>query len=152
MASMLDATAQQPDTSHFEPVVPVSDTATLQEAVPEEQATFEEMMVIDGLVIDETVTKVGRDFYELYFRDWEPPANISGYTIFIAEKPARARATIIAISINDEPVYSATLQPRYDYLVTLAEQAQIACGNYLRHLAENRQRLSSEDQLGNGIF
>lgn len=32
-------------------------------------------MEVDGLIMDETITKVGRDFYDLFYSSWSTPMN-----------------------------------------------------------------------------
>ena len=44
---------------------------------------------IDGLLVDDTKTKSGKDFYDLFYQQWEAPAGAKNYTIFIIEKPFR---------------------------------------------------------------
>ncbi len=55
---------------------------------------------IDGLLIDETKTKSGRDFYEYFYKDWTAPIGAKNYTIYITEKPYRLNNTIIEIKIS----------------------------------------------------
>lgn len=129
-----------------------ADTATLSEEIPEEQAQFERSIGIDGLVIDESITKVGRDFYELFYSGWEPPPNASDFTIYIEEKPGRGRITAVEVRINDNSIYEGNLQPRYDFLEGLAEYVQGRCYNFLYNYEQIKQSMGSEDQKGSGIF
>ena len=76
---------------------------------------------IDGLLVDDTKTKSGKDFYDLFYQQWEAPAGAKNYTIFIIEKPFRLTTTMIEILINETMVYQSFLQPRYDYIETLTE-------------------------------
>jgi len=65
---------------------------------------------IDGLLIDETKTKSGRDFYEYFYKDWTAPVGVKNYTIYIIEKPYRLNNTIIEIKINETLVFQQFLQ------------------------------------------
>jgi hypothetical protein len=78
---------------------------------------------IDGLVVDETQTKVGRDFYEIFFSRWQAPESARNYTVKIEEHPIPNLGTRIAVKVNDELVFQAHLQPRYDIIEATAQQA-----------------------------
>ena len=107
---------------------------------------------IDGLVIDETKTKAGYDFYDLFMKIWEAPAGVQNYSMSIVEKPYRLRTTLIEVNVNDNLVYNAVLQPRYDIIQAYAEQAVSRCVTYLNNLEEMERQLQSEDQQGTGIY
>lgn len=107
---------------------------------------------IDGLIVDETVTKSGRDFYQVFYSLWEPPPNASNFTIRISEKPARGIGTVVMIDINDARIIETPLQPRYDIIEAIAEQATRSIYNYLLNYEQIQQQLSGDDLSGSGIF
>ena len=107
---------------------------------------------IDGLIVDETVTKSGRDFYQIFYSTWEAPPNANNYTISISEKPARGIATILMIDINDNRVVETPLQPRYDIIESIAEQAVQICFEYLLNYEQIQEQLSGDDLSGSGIY
>lgn len=75
---------------------------------------------IDGLIVDETITKIGRDFYQIFSMQWEAPVTAKNFTILIKEKPARGNGAIITVSLNDTDLFEQNLQPRYDIIEELA--------------------------------
>ncbi|AHW62256.1 CsgE family curli-type amyloid fiber assembly protein [Draconibacterium orientale] len=107
---------------------------------------------IDGLLIDETKTKNGRDFYDYFFRDWVPPQNAKNYSIFITEKPYRLTTTMIEIRINETLVFQSFLQPRSDIVEILSQQAVARTALYLQNYEEIVKQLEGADQSGSGIF
>lgn len=107
---------------------------------------------IDGLVVDETVTKAGRDFYQIFYSEWEPPSNAQNFTINISEKPARGLASILMIEINENLVIETPIQPRYDLVESMAQQAVQICFEYLLNYEQIQDQLSGEDLSGSGIF
>lgn len=107
---------------------------------------------IDGLVIDETKTKSGREFYDLFFRDWAAPDGAKNYTIFIVEKPFRLNQTFIEVSINETMVYQSFLQPRYEFIENIAIESITSTQFYLAQYEELIKQLGGEDQSGSGIF
>ncbi|WP_338226323.1 CsgE family curli-type amyloid fiber assembly protein [Algoriphagus confluentis] len=110
------------------------------------------VLEIDGLLIDDTKTKGGRDFYDLFFRDWVAPPQAKNYSIFIVEKPFRLNQTTIEISINEILIFQAFLQPRTDYIEELALQSIGITQQYLVQYEQLVRELDGEERRGTGIF
>ena len=70
---------------------------------------------LDGLVVDETQTRIGRDFYDAFYRQWQAPEGARGFTVSVQEKPLRGQGILIAVRVNDELAFQARLQPRSDF-------------------------------------
>lgn len=109
-------------------------------------------MEIDGLIVDETRTRAGRDFYEIFFSKWEPPPSASNYTIRITERPYRMRMSLLSITINDDEVVKTPLQPRYEIVTVMAEKMVKHIYDYLLEKQKVQQQLEQEDQTGSGLF
>ncbi len=107
---------------------------------------------IDGLLVDETKTKTGRDFYELFYSNWTAPENARNYSITIKELPFRARTTQIKIFINENLVYFTILQPRYELVEAYVNDSVQRLMQYLINYDQIQKLLGGEDQKGNGIF
>lgn len=107
---------------------------------------------IDGLLIDETRTKAGHDFYELLFSVWETPANAGSYLIRIAEKPYRVTVTMLEVWVNEELVINTVLQPRREIIEELAAGVNKSLQEYLINYSQIMQQMESEDQTGSGIY
>jgi len=107
---------------------------------------------IDGLILDETRTKMGRDFYELFYKKWSPPIGTSDFLITIKELPSRGIGARVSIVVNENVVLSRFLQPRGDIV---EEQANISIVFVKRYLEQNenlKKSIDSEDVAGSGIF
>lgn len=117
-----------------------------------EQSEEDISLEIDGIIVDQTRTKAGQDFYDQFFRNWEAPEEARDYSITIKEIPYRLRTTQIVISINDNEVFRSMLQPRNDYIKSLAEYGIMRCEQFLINYDEIMQQLGGEDQLGTGIY
>lgn len=138
--------------------------STASEAPPELKKILEDIeaeqeleaseveLEVDGLIVDETVTKSGRDFYQIFYSIWEAPPNANNYTISISEKPARGIATVLMIDINDNRIVETPLQPRYDIIESIAEQAVRICYDYLLNYEQIQEQLSGDDLSGSGIY
>jgi curli production assembly/transport component CsgE len=107
---------------------------------------------IDGLLINNTKTKNGNDFYELFYRYWNAPLNAHNYTIYILEKPYRLTTTIIEIKINEITVFQSFLQPRIAFIELKSQQAVHQTQTYLRSYEKILKQLEGEDLSGSGIY
>lgn len=130
--------------------IPPSLKKLIESVIKKQQKTNE--VEIDGLLVDDTKTKAGKDFYDLFYGEWEAPKNAKDFTITISEKPFRLTSTIIMVSINDNSVYQAFLQPRMDIIEAITEEAIFNTQSYLTYYEEIMKELNGEDMSGSGIF
>lgn len=107
---------------------------------------------IDGLIVDNSVTKMGRDFYDIFMSNWEAPQGAKNYTITIRERPAMGISSIVTVEINDQQILEIPLQPRYDIIEEMAGHAVGSCYQYLENYEQIQQELSGEDMSGSGIY
>lgn len=107
---------------------------------------------LDGLVFDQTRTRIGRELYELFFGDWNPPEGVSGYSILVEEQPALGRFGFIEIKVNDQVVVSANLQPGAEWMAEAAKQIVERLTDYLQNMGQMQQDLDDGDQAGSGIY
>lgn len=77
----------------------------------EESQTFE----LSGLTIDETKSKVGKDFYDAFYMEYSQMPEKSNYTIIISELPSRGSNGQINIMVEDKLIYSFITNPNEDY-------------------------------------
>jgi len=96
---------------------------------------------INGLVVDETRTTIGRDFYDVFYDAWVAPENSINYTIVVEEQPIPGRGTRLIVRLNDEIAFDTRLQPGYDRI----QQAALAAVRYAR------RALASAAPLSRGI-
>lgn len=64
-----------------------------------------------GLVVDETMTRLGRDFYNQFYDLWQAPPTRAAYTIRIQERPVPGRSTMLQVLVNDDVTFRARLSP-----------------------------------------
>jgi len=76
----------------------------------------EEAFELSGLTIDDTKSKVGRDFYDLFYIQYNQIPDKSNSAITITELPARGTSGQINIQIDDKVIYSFMTNPSEDYL------------------------------------
>jgi len=142
---------QQKDSTKTKPV-PVSLKKLLEQVVKQADKSGDLEIEIDGLLVDDTKTKTGKDFYDLFYGSWEAPKDAKNFTITISEKPFRLSSTLIVVSINDTPVYQSVLQPRQDIVEGLSQDAISTTQSYLANYEEIMKQLNGDDMVGTGIF
>lgn len=132
--------------------VPASLRNLVEQVIKQPAKAMDAEIEIDGLLVDDTKTKSGKDFYDLFYGGWEAPVAAKNYSITVSEKPFRLTSTQVVVSINDNPVYQSILQPRQDIIEALAEEAIATTQNYLANYEEIMKMLNGEDMSGSGIY
>ncbi len=107
---------------------------------------------INGLIVDQTDSKIGHDFYDIFYSNWQSPKNMKDYTITITEKPLPQLGTQITILINDSPIFQRFIQPRYEIIEQMAQQGAATAYSYLENYSNIQKQLQGEDLKGTGIF
>ncbi|MFK7932759.1 MAG: CsgE family curli-type amyloid fiber assembly protein [Saprospiraceae bacterium] len=124
------------------PTPPTKETPTLTPQSPSPNRLPD--LEIDGLIIDETRTKVGRDYYEIFYNQWEAPAAAKNYTIRIKELPSQGRGAQIQVLVNDELLIQRFMQPRQDIIEELANRSVSALANWLVQNAKQEKNIADE--------
>jgi len=94
-----------------------------------------EIFELKGITIDQTKTKVGKDFYDLFYLEYSKlPEKISS-VITIDETPTMGRGSQISIGLEDRTLYSFIANPSEDYL---SEQATLSVKIILDYYRKKR--------------
>lgn len=107
---------------------------------------------IDGLILDETRSKIARDFYELFYNNWVPPYGVKDFLITIRELPGRGLGATVSIEVNSNVVLNRSLMPRGGVVEEEVGISIAYLSNYLRNLEKLKKDLNESDSQGNGIF
>ena len=107
---------------------------------------------IGEMIFDETITKVGRDFYELFFNSWTNPTQIKDFSITIKERPMPGMGTQIRVFMDEHEILSQFIQPNLEQIEMLAEYTVGLASRYLLNYQDIQAQLQNEDQAGTGIF
>jgi len=132
--------------------IPASLIKLVEGVVKQSSKKNEVEIELDGLLVDDTKTKMGKDFYDLFYSSWVAPQGAKNYTITVSERPFRLSSTQIVVSINENTVYQAILQPRQDIVEGLSLEAISNTQSYLANYEEIMKQLNGEDMEGSGIF
>ncbi|GAB2794553.1 curli production assembly/transport component CsgE [Hymenobacter luteus] len=104
------------------------------------------------LVMDQSITKPGRDFYDLFYSQWEAPADVKEYTIIIGEKPGRANSTFVTVRVNDNDLLEFPLQPNYDIIQETAREAIGYVQDYLVQQLNLSRQLERGERVSTELY
>jgi len=91
-------------------------------------------IVLGGFVLEQTKTPWGQQFYELFAQQWQQLELQTSLNILIEELPFRGRNTLVEITVDDQLIFTQLLQPKYDFLVELAEYAVQLSAQYIEQV------------------
>ena len=111
----------------------------------EEFWASDEGLEITGLILDETKTKPGHDFYDYFNTHWQEVKGLD-YSIAIQELPDTQRLSFLNIQVNGTTVFRARLNPRPDIVEETAKQAVSQVNYYLMRKKITQKRLEEEFQ------
>ena len=115
---------------------------------PKKGATLE----VDGLIFNETKTKLGQDFYDLFFTSWEAPPMIRDFHITILEKGAGTWGSWIVVEVNESAVYQNRLTPRLEEVEQAVSESLHYVIDFLYNYEAYQKQLTGEDLKGTGIY
>ena len=151
--------AQQPDKEPEKPPASQEKKSELMQrlegvrpATKEEIAAEEGLMdEITGLIIEQTMTKIGYEFYEYFFLLWEAPrtTGIRDYNIIINERASPLWGSWIWIDVNGTTIWNQVLRPRSAEVEEAAKGAVEVTRDYLVNYEQ--YQFQSEDLVGTGI-
>jgi len=102
----------------------------------EEEVFYE----LKGLTIDETKSKVGKDFYDLFYIQYSQLPDKGNSAITITELPVRGTSGQINIEIEDKVVYSFITNPAEDYL----KEQLVATLKYIKDFNTKKNLIKNE--------
>lgn len=85
----------------------------------------------DGMVIDETQSRMGKDFYDIFYKKWNSPKHLLNYNIIIKEKPVPPLGTQVMVYIDERNIFQSFLQPRFEIIKPAASNAVRYAREYL---------------------
>ena len=107
---------------------------------------------IAGIIIDATQTKIGKDFYDLFYQQWSQLEELPKQSITISEKALPQLGSQISVEVENYLVFQQYIQPRYDIIEQMAEYALQQAFLYLQNYDEMQKQLMGEDLKGTGIY
>jgi len=96
-------------------------------------AIKEKNIEIRGLVIDEALTKPGKDFYDFFYQLYNTSGANYPFIIKINEKPGIGISSQIIVKVGDRIVNRFFIQPKEDFLRNKAQQTLKLIENYNKY-------------------
>lgn len=104
------------------------------------QEVSEELEQFRGIVLENTKSKVGRDFFDFFYSQYSQLPVKYNFIINITEQPARGQRGQIIIESEDKTLYSFITNPNEDYL-----KAQVnVLLNVLKDYNQNKTLINKE--------
>jgi len=97
----------------------------------------------EGLVLDQAISKLGHDFYDLFYSLFEAPTGVADFTIVVSERPARANTSLVVLTVNDNELLELPLATRFEQLQELALYAVGTTQDYLTEAQNVSRQLES---------
>jgi len=85
----------------------------------------------EGFVLDQTLTKAGREFYELFYSTFQSTSGFRDYTIVLSERPIRGTSSLISMNVNDTELLEMPLPTRTEQVEEAVAQAVEVARGYL---------------------
>lgn len=105
-----------------------------------------------GLVVDETQSKIGHDFFELFYSKWTFPDAAKSFNIIMSEKPMPSMGTQISLRVNDEEILQQFVQPKGDLLEEMSDYFVQYTSQYIENYELIQSDLNGTDLKGTGIY
>lgn len=85
----------------------------------------------EGFVLDQTLTKPGRDFYELFYSTFQSTTGFRDFTIMLSERPIRGTSSLISMNVNDTELLEIPLPTRTEQIEEAVTTAVEIARDYL---------------------
>lgn len=103
-----------------------------------DQAKPQDGFFMRGLVVENTITKIGRDFYRMFFSEFYNKGITTDNNILIEEVPGRSRNTMISVMVEDQLVWRFFSQPRKEFLQQMVQESMSRVIRRLQQLAKQQ--------------
>ena len=95
-----------------------------------------------GIISDETKTKIGKDYYDLFFKKYNLENINASKIVTIEEEQLFGRTTKIKILIDNITLNEFIAKPNEEFLESMAEQSIVLTKKYLKQLELNEKLIS----------
>lgn len=123
-----------------------------EQQIQQEAGSAYDGIEITEFIFNETMTKLGADFYYFFFQQWRNPTNIEGLSIYVIEKPLPGMGGIISIKVEDRIVFQSMLRPNVQQIRDAATAAVQRTQSYFVNYKQIQEQLDGDDQSGTGIY
>jgi len=121
----------------FQSLVSSDESETSENSTPSYEG-----LGLGGLILDETRSKMGSNFYSVFYKHWEDPKDVQNFTITVSEQPMPSRGTLVQVEIDNQLVFKNRLEPRYYKTEQAAKRAVKICQRRLQRIAAMENELA----------
>lgn len=97
-------------------IVPRGEEKKVNEVVDESE------FVIKGIVVDDVITKMGKDFHDYFYQAYLTSGIKYPFIIYIKEKPYLGRNSIVTIEVDDRKLFEFMTKPDEEFLKSAVKQ------------------------------
>ena len=115
-------------------------------------STYADDIEIEGIIVDATQTKIGKDFYDLFYQQWNQLDSLIYPSITINERALPQLGSLISVQIQDQLIFQQVIQPKYEKIEDMANYAFELAYRFVENYDEMQNQLQGEDQQGTGIY
>lgn len=108
-----------------------------------EPTFLKEEFVLKGLVIDQTKTKFGRDFFDYFYSAYNLMNEKYPFIVTITEVPSLGRTSIIQIEDRDKLLHSFRVEPKEEYVKMQVDYTLKRLNQYNNELKFINEQLSA---------
>jgi len=135
----------------------ISTSLSSQEIIQPPEEKPEKQSLSDGVefmsfVFDETITKIGADFYRMFNSEWENPTDVKGVSLHIKEEPRPGMGALLMIEIENRVIFQTFVRPNQEQLRQAVKSALQRVESYFVNYELIQKQLGSEDFSGTGLF
>ena len=107
-------------------------------------------MEIDGLLLNQTKTRTGHEFYRQFAAIWEPPSEANEFNIIIIENANPQWGSIVLVKVNEAVVFQNLAKPGDAALKELAGKAAERVREYMRVYVRDLEKYKDDDLATDG--
>ncbi|MDM1522022.1 curli production assembly/transport protein CsgE [Empedobacter falsenii] len=108
-----------------------------------EASFLKEEFVLKGVVIDQTKTKFGRDFFDSFYSAYNLMNEKFPFIVTITETPSIGRTSIIQIEDRDKLLHSFRVEPKEEYVKMQVDYTLKRLNQYNNELKFIKEQLSA---------
>lgn len=108
----------------FEDVLVSRDSILIvpREQMKKNDVVNESEFVIKGIVVDDVITKMGKDFHDYFYQAYITSGVKYPFIIYIKEKPYLGRNSIVSIEVDDRKIFEFMTRPDEEFLKSAVKQ------------------------------
>ena len=101
----------------------------------------------EGLVLDQALTKLGHDFYDLFYSAFEAPPGSADFSVLVGERPGRGSNSLLVLTVNEQELIETPLPTRLDQMEELVAETVAVAQGYLAEV----QNVSGQLEKGRRV-